>query len=101
RRARTTAAASCGSTSRRTHASTSRTSARLRKETSEPSGGASSAICEAATTPGYERRRGESSARSSAGADLSGYAPLVDVVDWRIAQRIGERVAGSPPPGGV
>jgi coenzyme F420 biosynthesis associated uncharacterized protein len=25
----------------------------------------------------------------------------VDVIDWRIAQRIGERVAGSPPPGGV
>jgi uncharacterized protein (DUF2342 family) len=25
----------------------------------------------------------------------------VDVIDWRVAQRIGERVAGSPPPGGV
>jgi uncharacterized protein (DUF2342 family) len=25
----------------------------------------------------------------------------VDAIDWRIAQRIGERVAGSPPPGGV
>jgi uncharacterized protein (DUF2342 family) len=25
----------------------------------------------------------------------------VDVIDWRAAQRIGERVAGSPPPGGV
>jgi len=25
----------------------------------------------------------------------------VDVIDWRLAQRIGERVAGSPPPGGV
>jgi uncharacterized protein (DUF2342 family) len=25
----------------------------------------------------------------------------VDVIDWRIAQRIGERVAGSPPAGGV
>jgi uncharacterized protein (DUF2342 family) len=25
----------------------------------------------------------------------------VDTIDWRIAQRIGERVAGSPPPGGV
>jgi uncharacterized protein (DUF2342 family) len=25
----------------------------------------------------------------------------VDVIDWRMAQRIGERVAGSPPPGGV
>jgi uncharacterized protein (DUF2342 family) len=26
---------------------------------------------------------------------------VVDVIDWRAAQRIGERVAGSPPPGGV
>ncbi len=25
----------------------------------------------------------------------------MDVIDWRAAQRIGERVAGSPPPGGV
>jgi uncharacterized protein (DUF2342 family) len=25
----------------------------------------------------------------------------VDVIDWRVAQRIGERMAGSPPPGGV
>jgi coenzyme F420 biosynthesis associated uncharacterized protein len=25
----------------------------------------------------------------------------VDTIDWRVAQRIGERVAGSPPPGGV
>ncbi|HLB21770.1 MAG TPA: zinc-dependent metalloprotease [Solirubrobacteraceae bacterium] len=25
----------------------------------------------------------------------------MDTIDWRIAQRIGERVAGSPPPGGV
>jgi coenzyme F420 biosynthesis associated uncharacterized protein len=25
----------------------------------------------------------------------------VDTIDWRMAQRIGERVAGSPPPGGV
>jgi putative hydrolase len=25
----------------------------------------------------------------------------VDVIDWRVAQRIGERVAGSPPGGGV
>ncbi len=25
----------------------------------------------------------------------------VDAIDWRLAQRIGERVAGSPPPGGV
>jgi uncharacterized protein (DUF2342 family) len=25
----------------------------------------------------------------------------VEAIDWRIAQRIGERVAGSPPPGGV
>jgi coenzyme F420 biosynthesis associated uncharacterized protein len=25
----------------------------------------------------------------------------VDAIDWRTAQRIGERVAGSPPPGGV
>jgi coenzyme F420 biosynthesis associated uncharacterized protein len=25
----------------------------------------------------------------------------VDVIDWRVAQRIGERVAGSPPPGGI
>ncbi len=32
---------------------------------------------------------------------LRGYAGSVDVIDWRVAQRIGERVAGSPPPGGV
>ena len=25
----------------------------------------------------------------------------MDAIDWRLAQRIGERVAGSPPPGGV
>ncbi|HTA35956.1 MAG TPA: zinc-dependent metalloprotease, partial [Solirubrobacteraceae bacterium] len=25
----------------------------------------------------------------------------MDVIDWRVAQRIGERIAGSPPPGGV
>ncbi|HEX3432528.1 MAG TPA: zinc-dependent metalloprotease [Solirubrobacteraceae bacterium] len=25
----------------------------------------------------------------------------MDAIDWRMAQRIGERVAGSPPPGGV
>ncbi len=31
----------------------------------------------------------------------AGYALGVDVIDWRVAQRIGERVAGSPPAGGV
>jgi coenzyme F420 biosynthesis associated uncharacterized protein len=30
-----------------------------------------------------------------------GYALAVDVIDWRTAQRIGERVAGSPLAGGV
>jgi coenzyme F420 biosynthesis associated uncharacterized protein len=30
-----------------------------------------------------------------------GYALSVDVIDWGAAQRIGEMVAGSPPPGGV
>jgi coenzyme F420 biosynthesis associated uncharacterized protein len=30
-----------------------------------------------------------------------GYALGVDPIDWRVAQRIGERLAGSPPPGGV
>ncbi len=25
----------------------------------------------------------------------------MDVIDWRLAQRVGERIAGSPPPGGV
>src|SRR5438552_18045725 len=25
----------------------------------------------------------------------------MDAIDWSIAQRIGERIAGSPPPGGV
>jgi coenzyme F420 biosynthesis associated uncharacterized protein len=25
----------------------------------------------------------------------------MDAIDWRVAQRVGERVAGSPPPGGV
>lgn len=30
-----------------------------------------------------------------------GYALLVDPIDWRAAQRIGERLAGSPPHGGV
>ncbi len=32
---------------------------------------------------------------------LPGYAQSVDVIDWRMAQRIGERVAGSPLPGDV
>jgi coenzyme F420 biosynthesis associated uncharacterized protein len=31
----------------------------------------------------------------------AGYALSMDAIDWRMAQRIGERVAGSPPPGGV
>jgi coenzyme F420 biosynthesis associated uncharacterized protein len=31
----------------------------------------------------------------------SGYALWVDAIDWRAAQRIGERIAGSPPEGGV
>ena len=30
-----------------------------------------------------------------------GYALWVDAIDWGMAQRIGERIAGSPPPGGV
>jgi coenzyme F420 biosynthesis associated uncharacterized protein len=30
-----------------------------------------------------------------------GYALWVDAIDWRAAQRIGERIAGSPPDGGV
>jgi putative hydrolase len=30
-----------------------------------------------------------------------GYALLVDPIDWRTAQRIGERIAGAPMPGGV
>jgi coenzyme F420 biosynthesis associated uncharacterized protein len=34
-----------------------------------------------------------------AGATI--YALLVDVIDWRTAQRIGERIAGSPPRGNV
>jgi putative hydrolase len=25
----------------------------------------------------------------------------MDTIDWRVAQRVGERIAGSPPPGGV
>jgi coenzyme F420 biosynthesis associated uncharacterized protein len=32
---------------------------------------------------------------------VAGYACRVDVIDWRVAQRVGERVAGSPLPGGV
>jgi coenzyme F420 biosynthesis associated uncharacterized protein len=32
---------------------------------------------------------------------VAGYALSVDVIDWGTAQRIGEMVAGSPPPGGV
>ena len=31
----------------------------------------------------------------------SGYALGVDAIDWGIAQRIGERIGGSPPSGGV
>jgi uncharacterized protein (DUF2342 family) len=30
-----------------------------------------------------------------------GYALGVDTIDWGAAQRIGERIAGSPPPGGI
>ena len=30
-----------------------------------------------------------------------GYALVVDAIDWGIAQRVGERIAGSPPYGGV
>ena len=32
---------------------------------------------------------------------LPGYALLVDSIDWRAAQKIGERIAGSPTSGGV
>ena len=40
--------------------------------------------------------------RSRAGiAFPPGYALGVDLVDWRMAQRIGELIAGSPPAGGV
>jgi len=31
----------------------------------------------------------------------SGYALSMDAIDWSVAQRIGERIAGSPPYGGV
>ncbi len=34
-------------------------------------------------------------------ASVSGYALLVEAIDWGAAQRIGELVAGSPPYGGV
>jgi uncharacterized protein (DUF2342 family) len=32
---------------------------------------------------------------------LRGYALSVDTIDWRVAQKIGERIAGSPSSGGV
>jgi coenzyme F420 biosynthesis associated uncharacterized protein len=57
------------------------------------------AVREAGTIQGYERtgRRG----KTYEALRGRGYALCVDVIDWRMAQRIGERVAGSPPPGGV
>ena len=39
--------------------------------------------------------------RARRGGVRPGYALWVDAIDWRAAQRIGERIAGSPPDGGV
>jgi coenzyme F420 biosynthesis associated uncharacterized protein len=34
-------------------------------------------------------------------AAAAGYALMMDAIDWRLAQRVGERIAGAPPRGGV
>jgi coenzyme F420 biosynthesis associated uncharacterized protein len=52
------------------------------------------AVLEAATRQAYGGLAG-----GRQGATI--YALLVDVIDWRTAQRIGERIAGSPPRGSV
>src|SRR6185312_14787591 len=94
-RARTTAAASWGSTSRRSQARTSRTSGRLRKAAPAPS---------AAVDPveGGAAILGEDTSQGYAGAaGAHGYALKVDTIDWGTAQRIGELIGGSPPYGGL
>ena len=88
--ARTTAAASCGSTSRRIQASTSRTSARLRKPPPSQlarggSCGGAGAISRPDTDPRI-RASGRRPRRSS-GGPAAGYALGVDVIDWGAAQR--------------
>ena len=54
---------------------------------------------------GAQGRRGDSrpghSPRIRGSAHHPGYALGVDLIDWGAAQRVGELVAGSPPPGGV
>ncbi len=87
-RARTTAAASWGSTRSRSQASTSRTSARLRKRPpcaapADCSDGAG-AILEAGTIQGY-----------AGTLAAHGYALWVEVIDW--VRRAADRRAGSRP----
>ncbi len=57
------------------------------------------------TNLGYERHRAASPwprrGPLPRQATASGYALLVEAIDWGAAQRIGELVAGSPPYGGV
>ena len=113
--ARTTAAASCGSTSRRIQASTSRTSARSRKAAAPRSSPAASRPAAQARSSGASGTVSQdTSATSCRGTaaharDTSPRAMpareatlcVVDVIDWGAAQRIGELIAGSPPYGGV
>src|ERR1039458_4535630 len=92
--ARTTAAASVGSNSRRIHASTSRTSARSRNTAARGSAPAESCgvmgmILEAGTSQGYEPLPGRGHGRFYA------LGMGTDMIDWGAAQRIGELIAGS------
>ena len=113
--ARTTAAASCGSASRRIQASTSRTSARSRKRRSGSTLGRPACAArpwQVRTSSGDTCRTRGRAGRSGGAGQPGASEPLIeirhrqrgyaldsgtDAIDWGAAQRVGELIAGSPP----